>query len=93
MEYVENGNLQDFFDFTKTQKITLSQREMISTYFCYQIILTLDELHHRLKISHRDIKPENICISKDNKVIVIDFGIAALNPASYEYNSSFTGVN
>lgn len=31
---------------------------------------------HDKEISHRDIKPENIFVSKDNKVVLADFGIA-----------------
>lgn len=31
---------------------------------------------HKLNFYHRDLKPDNFVISKDNKIKLIDFGIA-----------------
>jgi serine/threonine protein kinase len=41
-----------------------------------QLIGSLKALFDNFKVSHWDIKPANIYITKDNIVILIDFGLA-----------------
>ena len=46
----------------------------------YKIAIDLLEIltyTHNLNIIHRDIKPENILIDKENKIYLIDFGLAS----------------
>lgn len=95
MEYMNKGNLSDLFNFIghMNNQLTLKQRENLGIYLSYEIIKILDHLHKKHKISHRDIKPENVCISRSNKITVIDFGLAVKNDQSYQANVSLKGVN
>jgi len=43
---------------------------------CSQIAATLDYAHSR-KVLHRDIKPSNVMLDEENRVRVLDFGLAA----------------
>ena len=44
-------------------------------------ILTALELIHRQEVIHRDLKPANIMLEDDGTPVIIDFGIAKLEPA------------
>jgi len=47
--------------------------------YALQIVPALIAAHDR-HIVHRDLKPENLFITKDNRVKILDFGVAKLQP-------------
>jgi serine/threonine protein kinase len=69
MELVEGKSLKDIFE----EKKRFSWKEFKPVYF---EILEAIRLLHRYEIIHRDIKPSNIIVSGDNKVKILDFGLA-----------------
>jgi serine/threonine protein kinase len=81
MEYVEGGDLLSYLD----KKKQYNEKDAIV--IMKQVLDALKHCHP-LNITHRDIKPENIMIeylltlrnsaSRNNKIKVIDFGLAEL---------------
>lgn len=69
MEYVSNGSLDDLIKV----KGRLSSEECIS--YSLQIIEALSYMHEN-KMLHLDLKPNNIMVRKDNKLVLIDFGLS-----------------
>lgn len=49
--------------------------------YALQIVHALIAAHDHL-IVHRDLKPENLFITKDNRVKILDFGVAKLQPSA-----------
>src|SRR5215831_16146619 len=47
--------------------------------YALQIVHALIAAHER-HIVHRDLKPENLFITNDNRVKILDFGVAKLQP-------------
>lgn len=43
---------------------------------------------HRFNICHRDLKPENILLDRHRNIKIVDFGMAALQPANKWLNTS-----
>lgn len=43
---------------------------------------------HRFNICHRDLKPENILMDRNGNIKIVDFGMAALQPANKWLNTS-----
>lgn len=69
MEYVDGGSLKD-----KVEKCG-SMTEDAALFYIRQIAEALSYLHKN-SILHLDVKPANILVDKDNKAILIDFGIS-----------------
>ena len=75
LEYVEGGEL---FNYIQTRG-RLSEREAMRIF--RQIIAALSYCHS-FHICHRDLKPENILLDRAGNVKLVDFGMAALQPAN-----------
>ena len=73
MELASNGNLYNFIQNNKKQKI--KTKEMIKK-IIIQVIEIIKYLHS-LDIIYRDIKPENILLDKDYNVKLCDYGWAS----------------
>jgi serine/threonine protein kinase len=70
MEYVDGLNLEELI----TQKTGPMNAELLRVLFS-QMIEALDYAH-KCGVIHRDIKPANFIVTQDNKIKVLDFGIA-----------------
>jgi serine/threonine-protein kinase len=70
MEYVDGFTLRELLH----EQGPLSPSDLLR--YMTPIVSTLAEAH-RQGIVHRDIEPENILISKDGRVKLADFGLAA----------------
>jgi len=75
MEYVEGETLQEILH--KNRQLSLDKYINISSQICEGL-----EKAHQAGIVHRDIKPANIIIDKDNRVKILDFGLAKLKGVS-----------
>jgi len=72
LEFVDNGELFEHI----TAKGRLPEEEAMR-YF--RQILSAVGYCHSFNICHRDLKPENILLTKDGKIKIADFGMAALH--------------
>ncbi|TBU21425.1 kinase-like protein [Dichomitus squalens] len=43
--------------------------------YCAQLVLALEQLHNR-RIIHRDLKPANVLITRDDNLVLSDFGLS-----------------
>ncbi|CAC13858.1 SERINE/THREONINE-PROTEIN KINASE PKNB [Mycoplasmopsis pulmonis] len=80
MEYIDGPILKDFI---KKHGGRLSYN--LAAKLAIQLCTGFGELHANA-ITHRDIKSSNIIVTKNNKVKIIDFGIA-ITPDSQRYTS------
>lgn len=74
-EYAEGGELFDYISYNGA----LPEQEAVSMF--RQIIAAVG-FGHRMNICHRDLKPENILLDSDRNIKLIDYGMAAFQPAS-----------
>ena len=79
MEYVEGETLRDKIDNYKSTSTEFPIEEIIN--IAIQICEGLERAHQK-EIVHRDIKPGNLIIDKDNRVKILDFGLAKLKGVS-----------
>lgn len=70
MEYFPGGDLQ--------QRIAAGMSSMASLKILMQIALALDAVH-TAGIIHRDLKPQNIMFRGNNRLAILDFGLAQEN--------------
>ena len=90
MEYCEGKSLADL---TKNTDGYIAQDKIIN--ILNQLLNILHFLHDTCYIIHRDIKPDNIIIDNNNKIKLLDFGLAAYlfhQNNQLVYNYSFKGV-
>jgi serine/threonine protein kinase len=73
MEYLDGKDL--FSIIQEKGKYTFSIKEIIS--FATKIAEALSYAHNK-GVIHQDIKPHNIILSADNKLTIMDFGIASI---------------
>src|SRR4029077_11022760 len=69
MEYVEGRDLRGLIN----EKTKFTTEEAVP--IVLQICAALDAAHNA-GVVHRDLKPQNVMVDKDNRVYVMDFGIA-----------------
>jgi serine/threonine-protein kinase len=69
MELVEGESYSDILRRKRRLDITEAMHLLVS------VCQGLDHAHHR-GIVHRDLKPSNLLVTKDNRVKIVDFGIA-----------------
>lgn len=73
MTYVDGDDLQQLLDRNPGKRFTL--RETFS--WARQLLEVLDFLHSREEpIIHRDVKPANVKLRPDDRIVLVDFGLA-----------------
>src|SRR5208283_2505227 len=85
MEYIQGKTLSEILK----ERGAIPVEEAIP--IVEQILLAL-EAAHKAGIVHRDIKPSNIMITEDNRVKVMDFGIAKLPSLSLTVTGMVLGT-
>ncbi|KAI9297611.1 kinase-like protein [Neoconidiobolus thromboides FSU 785] len=85
IELCENGDLNQLIK----RRNGLTDCEV--RYFALQIRIALEYMH-TCNIIHRDLKPGNVLITKDMKVKISDFGLAAICSDRKELRKTFCGT-
>ncbi|MBG9912255.1 hypothetical protein ABD83_12685 [Bacillus xiamenensis] len=67
-QFIDGSNLREYI-----KEKEIDEKEAIE--ISYQLMLALQIVHQK-GLVHRDVKPENIMLTKDSKVVLLDFGIA-----------------
>lgn len=81
LEYVEGGELFDHISsngrLPESESVRIFRQMIAGLSYC-----------HRFSICHRDLKPENILMDRNKNIKIVDFGMAALQPAKKWLNTS-----
>ena len=85
MEFVDGERIDQ-----RIRRLPAGRKEKVSWFL--QIAKTIMVAHEN-GILHRDLKPANLLLTKDNRVVITDFGIAKLfdEDNSHQSNLSLTG--
>ena len=75
LEYAPNGTLLELMDKLCENCQYIKESELRE--YAKQIMEALIALN-KIKIMHLDLKPSNIVLTKDNKIKIIDFGVAQM---------------
>jgi len=79
-ELLEGGELRERLD-----EMPIPLRKVIE--YAQQIVSGLSAAHEK-GVVHRDLKPENVFITKDDRVKILDFGLAKLRGAKSDESNS-----
>ena len=83
MNYIEGDSLDSLL--SKKGKLDINETIAIFVQICQAL-----KSAHEKNIVHRDLKPQNIMIDKENRAIILDFGIA--RSMSTDINTTATGI-
>jgi hypothetical protein len=75
LEFLDGPNLHDVLARSGPLPLSIA-RTVIET-----VAEALTELHQH-DLVHRDLKPSNIVLTRDGRIVVTDFGLACMTPAS-----------
>ena len=75
-EHIEGQNLRDW---CKTQNLALNHRLAL-----FEDVLSAVAYAHERLVLHQDLKPDNILVDKQERVRVIDFGLATVLGSTHE---------
>ncbi|MFQ5640955.1 MAG: protein kinase, partial [bacterium] len=85
MEYVEGASVQELLE--KNTVLEIEQAVKIVKETCLAL-----EYAHRQDLIHRDIKPSNIMLDKENRVKILDFGVAKMLNVTQAQSHTLTGM-
>jgi serine/threonine protein kinase len=85
MEYIDGDNLHDYVE----RHGPFGEKEAIR--IIKGVANALKRIHYD-RILHMDVKPKNIMISKEGRVVLIDFGGAHKYNISPQYNTTLAGI-
>lgn len=85
MEYVEGVTLRHLIE-KEPESLTIEAIVKIAAQLCS----ALEEIHDE-GFCHRDVKPDNIIITKDDKLKLMDFGLASLPDSTLTLNQNLLG--
>lgn len=80
MDYMEGEHLSEFTAYNENQELSNKIGQALWDFYMYQI--------HNLKKVHADPHPGNFLVSKESKLIALDFGCMKIIPDSF-YNPYF----
>jgi NIMA (never in mitosis gene a)-related kinase len=86
MKFCEGITLKQFI---QEQRNPLPESDILHIFF--QMANALKYCHKK-NILHRDLKPENIILGPNNKIKLLDFGVAKIMDSSTSYASTYAGT-